>query len=151
VALATMQVILQPPRPAPDGGGHWHLRPRIAQDAPARPVLPNELAHAPRPQRQYALTLGAIQRPPALPTERKCMTDTTQEIATMDFNCPAAGKLVVIHSTYAIRVSRAGKRLGRQATETDCSNQDHCLIATHGPEGVTHDWAKCVYLHPATD
>jgi hypothetical protein len=50
------------------------------------------------------------------------MTDTTQEIATMDFNCPAAGKLVVIHSTYAIRVSRAGKRLGRQATETDCSN-----------------------------
>jgi hypothetical protein len=79
------------------------------------------------------------------------MTETTQETSTMDFNCPAAGKLVVIHSTCAIRVSRAGKRLGRQATETNCSNKDHCLIATHTDGGVVHDWSKCVYLHPATD
>lgn len=78
------------------------------------------------------------------------MTDTTQEIATMDFNCPAAGKLVVIHSSYAIRVSRAGKRLGRQAAQTDCSNKDHCLIATTTANGIVHDWDKCVYLHPTT-
>jgi hypothetical protein len=79
------------------------------------------------------------------------MTDTTQEIAKMDFNCPAAGKLVVVHSTYAIQVSRAGKRLGRRATETDCSNKDHCLIATHTAQGVVHDWARCLYLNPAAD
>ena len=76
------------------------------------------------------------------------MTEANHESVSVDFSCVLAGKTVLIDRTYTLRVSRAGKRLGRELSSTDCSNKDDCVIATHTAAGTVYDWAKCIFLHP---
>lgn len=76
------------------------------------------------------------------------MTHNTQEHTQLDFQCPLVGQGVKISQTHAIRVSRAGKRLGRTVAETECSHKDHCGIARQEPEGTVYDWSRCAFVHP---
>jgi len=57
---------------------------------------------------------------------------------------------VKIEQTHAIRVSRAGKRLGRTVSETECSHKDRCGIAHEEPTGTVYDWTRCAFVQPQT-
>jgi hypothetical protein len=71
------------------------------------------------------------------------------ETSTVDFACPLAGQRVQIRRDYRQNVSRTGKRMGRELAGTDCSNKDHCGIASGDAAAPVYDWLACVYLHPA--
>ncbi len=77
------------------------------------------------------------------------MIQPTHEYTTLDFSCPVVGRSVKVDRTDVVRVSRSGKHMGRAAVSTDCSDKDHCLVATRqGDGGVAYDWSKCAFLHP---
>ncbi|HRD98881.1 MAG: hypothetical protein JNK55_00300 [Rubrivivax sp.] len=76
------------------------------------------------------------------------MTLNTQEHTRVDFHCPKVDQDVQIDRIYAIQVSRAGKRMGRTAAETDCSHKDRCGIATQGEAGTVYDWNRCAWVRP---
>ncbi len=78
------------------------------------------------------------------------MTLNTQEHTRLDFHCPTVDQDVQIDRIYAIQVSRAGKRMGRTAAETDCSHKDRCGIATQGEAGTVYDWNRCAWVRPQT-
>lgn len=78
------------------------------------------------------------------------MTNNTQEQTRLDFHCPVVDQDVKIEQTHAIRVSRAGKRLGRTIAETDCSHKDRCGIASQEPTGTVYDWSRCAFVQPQT-
>ena len=74
--------------------------------------------------------------------------EQTIEHTRLDFHCPTVNQDVQIDRSFAIRVSRAGKRLGRTAADTNCSHKDVCGIAQPGDAGTVYDWGRCAYLHP---
>jgi hypothetical protein len=76
------------------------------------------------------------------------MTLNTQEHTRLDFHCPVVAQDVKIDRIYAIQVSRAGKRLGRTPSETDCSHKDQCGIAGQGETGTVYDWGRCAWVNP---
>jgi|JI6StandDraft_1071083.scaffolds.fasta_scaffold146097_2 hypothetical protein len=78
------------------------------------------------------------------------MTHNTQEHTRLDFHCPMVNQDVKIEQTHAIRVSRAGKRLGRTVSETECSHKDRCGIAHEEPTGTVYDWTRCAFVQPQT-
>lgn len=76
------------------------------------------------------------------------MTHTTQENTTQDFHCSLAQQTVMIDRTFEIRVSRAGKRMGRSVADFNCSGKNTCGIASQGEGGTVYDWSRCVFQHP---
>ncbi len=76
------------------------------------------------------------------------MTQVAQENVSLDFNCPLVSKSVQIERIYSVLVSRSGKHRGRTLLSTDCSDKDHCVVATRQPDGVVYDWSRCVFVNP---
>lgn len=76
------------------------------------------------------------------------MTQATHESISLDFTCAVVGKTVLIDRIYTVRVSRAGKRLGRELSSIDCSHKDSCAVASHSASGIVYDWSRCIFLHP---
>ena len=76
------------------------------------------------------------------------MTEANHEGVSVDYACALAGKTVLIDRTYTLRVSRTGKRMGRALSAVDCSNKDHCVVASHTADGTVYDWSRCIFLHP---
>lgn len=78
------------------------------------------------------------------------MSPSTAESVEINFSCELVEKIVKFEIQYAVRISRAGKRLGRDTVKTDCSNKDDCRVADHSGPQTTYDWSQCIYLHPQT-
>lgn len=74
--------------------------------------------------------------------------NSSAESIKIDFPCGAVGKTVEFERQYVIRISRAGKRLGRDTVGTDCTGKDKCQVRQQSGQRTEYDWTLCVYLHP---
>ena len=74
------------------------------------------------------------------------MPNTRTEDTVAAYECPVAGKTVDIHKTWSILLDNFGAERARAPKRTSCSNQDHCVVATHNGSGTTYDWSKCAYV-----
>lgn len=74
------------------------------------------------------------------------MRNPKQERTSTPYACPVAGKTVRINRIWSCLLDGNGAEVARAPSATSCSNQDHCIVATHHTSGTTYDWDKCAFL-----